>query len=205
MTPDPPIALIPLNPQVKIFFNFRPCHFFYLIDLNFMQNFKKTNERSLWYSKTDTWTHRHTDWPQGWLLRTRVQNDDFGKESNLSEKAEKFWILEAQREIKQREAKKELLNHCPRIEGDIFVIGGRMERWMGETWNAQSFVLLPYNHPLSQFIVSKYHNVDHLGVSATVAKVHTKYCILNVHRLTKRTAKAYVIYPVKYKRQKGQV
>ena len=134
-----------------------------------------------------------------------VKNDDAEKDENLSKKAEKFWILEAQREIKERLAKKELLKHCPRIEDDVVVVGGRTERWMGGTWNAQSFVLLPYNHPLSQLIVSKYHNVDHLGVSATVAKVRAKYWILNVHKLARRTAKACVICPVKYKRLEGQI
>ena len=63
--------LIPLNPQIKIFFQIRVVSLLLLYGpATSCKVSEKTNKRSLRYLKTDTRTHGRTHRPQGWLLRT---------------------------------------------------------------------------------------------------------------------------------------
>ena len=124
--------------------------------------------------------------------RYKNQNDAMRKrktgELTVSdlENAEKFWILEAQSVIRSAVKEGKLLRLCLRYRNGIIVVGGRAERWMQATWNKQEFILLPHNHRLSHWIAESEHAKDgHLGVSSTVAKIRSRFWIINVRKIVK--------------------
>ena len=51
------------------------------------------------------------------------------------EKAEKFWIKDAQKQLHNRITSGSLKRLCRRTQNGIIVVGGRAERWMDATWN----------------------------------------------------------------------
>jgi hypothetical protein len=53
------------------------------------------------------------------------------------------------------------------------------------SYDMQHPVLLPYGHWLSRLIVHRAHQIGHLGIAATAAKVRKKYWIIGVTRLAK--------------------
>ena len=93
------------------------------------------------------------------------------------EMAEAYWVREAQSSIA---ANLELavngngpyrrLN-LEKSEDGIFVVGKRIAEWNEMSYNKQGIPILPKEHPISKLYVTYVHNRDHLGVSATVAKV----------------------------------
>ena len=100
------------------------------------------------------------------------------------EKAEKMWILDAQKEVKREVKEGKMRKLCPKIQDDIIVVGGRAERWMLETWNKQSFILLPYKHHFSWLVAEhKHRELGHLGVSATIAGIRSKFWIIKLWKM----------------------
>ena len=99
------------------------------------------------------------------------------------QRAEEIWIKEAQRSLKTADCKK--LN--PTTENDLIVVGGRTERWMQATWNRQKFILLPNNHHIAELIARHEHQIGgHLGVESTIAKIRSKYWIINIQRIVRK-------------------
>ena len=100
------------------------------------------------------------------------------------EKAELFWIRDAQISLKERMEKGEFLKFAPRYQNEVIVIGGRCIRWNQATWNKQEFILLPREHQLSYLIALDGHKrAGHLGVSSTIAMIRSKYWILKIDKL----------------------
>ena len=88
------------------------------------------------------------------------------------EKAELFWIRDAQLSLKERMEKGEFLKFVPRYQNEVIVIGGRCIRWNEAAWNKQEFILLPREHQLSYLIALDGHKrAGHLGVSSTIAMI----------------------------------
>lgn len=79
-----------------------------------------------------------------------------------------------------------LVRLCPRYKDGVIVVGGRARRWMQATWNRQEFILLPQNHRLSQLIALNEHaKSGHLGVASTVARIRSRFWIINVQKVVK--------------------
>ena len=121
------------------------------------------------------------------------------------EDAEKFWILEAQSVIRSAVKEGKLLRLCPRYRNGIIVVGGRAEHWMQATWNKQEFILLPHNHRLSHLIAESEHaKGGHLGVSSTVAKIRSRFWIINVQNIVKSICNKCIKCRKKFKMLCGQ-
>ena len=100
------------------------------------------------------------------------------------EDAETFWILDAQSVICSAVKEGKLLRLCPRYRNRIIVVGSRAERLVQATWKKQEFILLPHNHRLSHLIAESEHaKGGHLGVSSTVAKIRSRFWIINVQKI----------------------
>ena len=98
------------------------------------------------------------------------------------QKAELFWIKEAQTDL-DLDSSKQLR---PVYDEGLYTVGGRTERWMGCTWNQQKFILLPKTHHVSRLIAKNMHNKGgHLGISSSVSKVRSKYWIIGLKILMK--------------------
>ena len=54
--------------------------------------------------------------------------------------AEKFWIQDAQCQMKDDITSGKYVKLCLKNKDDIVVTGGRTERWMASTWNRQEFI-----------------------------------------------------------------
>ena len=120
--------------------------------------------------------------------------------------AERMWIIDSQKQLREDMKAGKYKKLCPQIEDGIIVVGGRTERWMSATWNRQKFILLPSEHRLSRLIVEKYHQEGgHLCISATVARIRSKYWILKIRKIAKRVSFLCVSYKKKYKRLHGQI
>ena len=117
-------------------------------------------------------------------------------------KAERFWILEAQRNI-------DLKHHIklrPMEKDGIIIVGGRTERWMTCTWNKQQFILLAKESYISVLIARHVHKTGgHLGEVATVSKVRAKYWIVGVRHIVKRIIRECVYCKIKLKKCCEQV
>ena len=121
------------------------------------------------------------------------------------EDAEKFWILEAQSVIRSAVKERKLLRLCPRYTNGIIVVGGRAEHWMQATWNKQEFILLPQNHRLSHLVAESEHaKGGHLGVSSTVAKIRSRFWIINVQKIVKSICNKCIKCQKKFKMLCGQ-
>ena len=121
------------------------------------------------------------------------------------QRAEHFWIKEAQRELDTQS--RQLKKFRPRKNGDnIIVVGGRTETWMEGTWNRQFFILLPKNHRVSFLIARREHaRAGHLGKDATISKIRATYWILGVRGIVKRLIDNCVLCKAKLKKLLEQV
>ena len=92
------------------------------------------------------------------------------------EKAEEFWIKEAQIQIIDKLEERKFVKFNPVVnEKGIIVVGGRTERWMAATWNRQKFILLPKEHSITGLIMWDEHvKSGHSGVFRTIAKVRCR-------------------------------
>ena len=122
------------------------------------------------------------------------------------EKAEEFWIKDAQKQLHQRITSGSLKRLCLRIQNGIIVVGGRAERWMDATWNRQAFILLPENHPFSNLVANWEHvRSGHLGIASTIAKIRSKYWILSIKKVVKRIRSNCVGCKRKFQDLGGQI
>ena len=107
-----------------------------------------------------------------------------------------MWIKEAQKELTLSDHVKLL----PVSQNGVITVGGRVERWMQATWNRQRFILLPKDHPISHLIMWYEHaKGGHLGVSASVDKVRSKYWILGISRTMRGMVSRCVKCRIKFK------
>ena len=98
--------------------------------------------------------------------------------------AEKMWIMKAQQSLHTRLSDNTLLKLCSRVDEGVILVGGRTERWNEATWNKQAFILLPSQHRISWLISEWVHRKGgHVGISATVSKIRTKFWILGIRKL----------------------
>ena len=67
----------------------------------------------------------------------------------------------------------------------VWVVGSRSSSWVEMSYNNECVPLLPYKHRFSQLYAAFIHNIAHLGVGATIAKIRSKYWIVNLHRLVR--------------------
>ena len=118
------------------------------------------------------------------------------------DRAEDFWIIEAQKSIVTSIRKDSLAKLNPREnKKGIIIVGGRTERWMQMTWNKQEFILLPKNHRVTDLIIAYEHRKGgHLGSAPTIAKIRSKFWIIGVTRLVNALTKKCVLCAIKYKR-----
>lgn len=101
-------------------------------------------------------------------------------------KAEKFWILEAQKSMRQDLENGKFKRICPKIQSDgVIVAGGRVERWVEMSYNQCKVPLLPQKHNLSRLYAKHVHQQGHSGVSATASKVRSRFWIIGLHRIVK--------------------
>ena len=117
------------------------------------------------------------------------------------ELAERIWIKKAQEQIQKeiKDSKYKKLHPC--IEDDIYVVGGRTERWMESTWNRQKFILLPKDHRLSYLIALRDHEaIGHLAVESTIAKIRSKYWIIGIRRIVSSIISKCVTCKRKFKK-----
>ena len=116
-------------------------------------------------------------------------NKDSCLEVEDLEKAEKLWILEAQKQLDLKSIQK----LQPIEENGIVMVGGRTERWMQATWNKQRFILLPKDCPVTVLIANYEHKKGgHLGISSSIAKIRSRYWILGISRLMRKLIKECV-------------
>ena len=112
--------------------------------------------------------------------------------------AEKFWILEAQKELDIDNFKRLRKLHPQRNADNILVVGGRTERWRDATWNQQFFTILPGKHHISLLIARYEHAVGgHLGRDATITKIRAKYWILGIRPLVEKIIEKCTLCKVK--------
>ena len=118
------------------------------------------------------------------------------------EEAEKLWIRNSQSKILGHISEKRYAKFNPCLNSDgIIEVGGRTERWMEATWNRQKFILLPANDQVSDLIIRDNHKrTGHLGISATISMIRSKYWIIGVRKSVKRMISECVNCKIKYKR-----
>ena len=122
------------------------------------------------------------------------------------ERAERLWVEDAQRRLKNDVNGGKYVKLCLRYEDGIIVVGGRTERWMDATWNRQRFILLPADHRLAYLIVLYEHQKSgHHGVAATISQVRARYWILSIRKLAKRIVSTCLKCKIKLKQLTGQV
>lgn len=99
-------------------------------------------------------------------------------------KAEEFWVRDAQRLMEDEINKGNYLRLCPkRNEEGIFVVSGRAEKWFKDTYNPDGVILLPHSHRISYLYALWVHNIDHLGVAATISKIRSRFWITQITKL----------------------
>ena len=105
---------------------------------------------------------------------------------DITNYAEQFWILQAQK-IMHEDLKKGKYKHlCPRKRNDgIYTVGGRSQRWMEMSYNKQELILLPYEHRFSKLYAEHIHQRGHLGVLSTASKIRSRFWIIRLLKLVK--------------------
>ncbi|XP_068674368.1 uncharacterized protein [Montipora foliosa] len=110
------------------------------------------------------------------------------------EKAELFWIREAQQNMGKDIENGKYKRLCPKMREDgVYVIRGRSELWMEMSYNKREVILLPYDHPFSRLFVEHKHRTGHHGVLTTASKVRTRYWIPKLLKLVKSIKSKCVI------------
>lgn len=83
--------------------------------------------------------------------RLTFKNSTQDLNSKDIERAEIFWIREAQKTMDKHVKDGKYKRLCPRIRSDgIYVISGRGEKWMEMSYSKGDVILLPYQHRLSK-------------------------------------------------------
>jgi hypothetical protein len=104
------------------------------------------------------------------------------KELNAAEMA---WIRESQSTL-ETDVKPETMKKLGVIEKDeVKIIGSRLEGWMEDTYNDKNPVLLSAKSKFAQLYAVKIHNEGHLGVSAVVSKIRSRFWIIGARQMVK--------------------
>ncbi|XP_071088959.1 uncharacterized protein [Haliotis cracherodii] len=96
--------------------------------------------------------------------------------------SEKYWILQAQTELKSLDAYKTL---SPFVEDQIVYVGGRTNN-QRLSYDTAYPALLPQSHHISYLIAKHVHETGHYGVASTAARVRRRYWIIGVTKLVKK-------------------
>ncbi|XP_071954191.1 uncharacterized protein [Antedon mediterranea] len=106
--------------------------------------------------------------------------------------AEHFWIKESQKIMINLLSKdktkfdKTYARLGPKIREDgVIVVGERISRNVHFSYNKQEVPLLPYDNAFTKLYAKEIHSKGHLGVQSIVAKIRSKYWIIDVQRMVK--------------------
>ena len=144
-------------------------------------------------TRFSTWRRlvRVTAWIQRLAEKIRLRRSaQHGREGPLDteelQKAETFWIKNAQEDLKHRLNKGEFKTLSPFVDnGGIIRVGGRIDEAI-VSYETKHPALLPSNHWISMLLTRQAHQYGHNGTAATTAKVRQKYWILKAPKLSKR-------------------
>ena len=101
------------------------------------------------------------------------------------EKAEIFWIKEAQRDLHRRKERGEFKSLSPfQDDKGVIRVGGRVDEAI-VSYDTKHPALLPSDHWISWLITRHTHQHGHNGVAATIAKTRNKFWILKANKLSK--------------------
>ena len=99
--------------------------------------------------------------------------------------SENAWIKESQTTLGS-DVKKASMERLGVFKKDgLQVVGARIESWSQHTYNESNPPLLSAKTRFAQLYAIKIHNEGHLGVSAVVAKIRSKFWIVGVRQLVK--------------------
>ena len=100
--------------------------------------------------------------------------------------AELYWIKDAQKimQVSIHKNKFKRLNLQLNKDG-LYIVHGRTEKWFEDNYNQGGLILMPHDHRFSKLYIEHIHSLDHLGVSATVAKVRRRFWITRINALVK--------------------
>ena len=124
------------------------------------------------------------------IMKSKIQkgsppDDEMSLSPTDLERAEKYWILTAQKSLIPRFEKGEFKVLSPFLDNEgVIRVGGRLENLVS-SYDSKHPAILPANHYISLLITRYMHELGHHGVSTTTAKTRRKYWILQVHRLAK--------------------
>jgi len=96
---------------------------------------------------------------------------------------DELWIKSSQRGLKD-----DIPNHTyKRLGGKLIngitVVGSRMESWRECTYNDTNPILLSAKSAFTKLYATKIHYESHLGVSATAAKIRSKFWVVGLRKL----------------------
>ena len=123
-----------------------------------------------------------------------------------TEKAEIFWIKDAQKLMEQDISTGKLAKLVPHKVEDIWFVGGRTIRFNQATWNNQEFILLPHGHHFSYLLAEHKHRIGgHLRLNETVSQIRSKYWIVGLRAIVRRIHSNCLFCKIKNKRLAEQV
>ena len=111
---------------------------------------------------------------------------------NLHE-AEQFWIKEAQKCLPENWERCFQRLGPFKAEDDTIMVGQRIENWLKQNWNQDSFILLPGKHPFTALYINYLHSIDHAGVDVTLCKLQSKFWVPSARKIIKSVKNACVV------------
>lgn len=101
-------------------------------------------------------------------------------------KAERFWIIDAQRKMLTDVKKSKYKRLCPkRREDGVIVVGHRTGKWVHLSYDKREVILIPREHRFSKLYAEHIHRKGHHGVSTTVSKIRLRFWIPQIHNIVK--------------------
>ena len=73
------------------------------------------------------------------------------------------------------------------------MVGQRIENWLKQNWNQDSFILLPGKHPFTALYINYLHSIDHAGVDVTLCKLQSKFWVPSARKIIKSVKNACVV------------
>ncbi|KAK3744503.1 hypothetical protein QZH41_006346 [Actinostola sp. cb2023] len=144
-------------------------------------------------TRFSTWRRlvRVTAWIQRLAEKIRLRrHDQHGREGPLDtdelQKAETFWVKNAQEDLTRRFLKGDFKTLSPFIDDEkVIRVGGRIDKAI-VSYETKHPALLPSNHWISLLLIRHAHQYGHNGAATTTAKVRRKYWVLKAHKISKR-------------------
>lgn len=101
-------------------------------------------------------------------------------------KAERFWIIDAQRKMLTDVKKSKYKRLCPkRREDGVIVVGHRTGKWVHLSYDKREVILILREHRFSKLYAEHIHRKGHHGVSTTVSKIRLRFWIPQIHNIVK--------------------